>query len=285
MQNDEGHLKKRVSEWIQQQGYPLEMQVAGAFQKADFHVRLSDVYHDFDTGKSREIDVTAVRFSSLDEPASLQICWCIECKHSPEKPWVVFVSEAQRERVLPFELICSDIYQTFLFEAMQQDTLRSELLGIDLLKAGPICHGIARAFAPEEDVPFKAAMSAAKSAFARVLRVDELNKQRGPGAPFFCCLGFPLIVIDARLFECSLGPDETPILQEVFAGVVEWKGDHPLSSSALIYIVTKPVLGQFVDQVDSASRALIEFTHANMTLLTKRIPQGPKNAAPSSETS
>ena len=45
----------KVCEWLEKQGYPLEMLVAQAFQKEDFLVSLSDFYEDFETKSQREI--------------------------------------------------------------------------------------------------------------------------------------------------------------------------------------------------------------------------------------
>lgn len=55
MQSQDENLKERVSDWLEKQGYPLEMEVALAFQKEGFTVSLSDWYKDFNSGESREI--------------------------------------------------------------------------------------------------------------------------------------------------------------------------------------------------------------------------------------
>ena len=107
------NIETKITEWLEKQGYPLEMLVAQAFQKEDFLVSLSDFYEDFETKSQREIDVTALRWSDFDKPVVLQVCCRIECKLARDKPWILFVSQAQPERFMPFEVIASPNYKSF----------------------------------------------------------------------------------------------------------------------------------------------------------------------------
>jgi hypothetical protein len=77
-----GELKTKVEEWISKEGYPLEMQVAQIFQEAGYSVTQSDYYEDFETGKHREIDVTASRLSTPELQYIFQPCR-VECRIGP----------------------------------------------------------------------------------------------------------------------------------------------------------------------------------------------------------
>lgn len=90
-------LKERVSKWLEQQGYPLEMRVAQELQQAGFADRVSvgSFYEDPHTGKYREVDVVAYHLQTGVKPSSTMsfnvlVSFLIECKKST-KPWVAFV--------------------------------------------------------------------------------------------------------------------------------------------------------------------------------------------------
>ena len=53
-------LVQKIRNWLDTQGYPLEMKVARCFQKAGFRVSSSEYYLDPDERKPREIDVIAI---------------------------------------------------------------------------------------------------------------------------------------------------------------------------------------------------------------------------------
>ena len=78
-------LKERISEWLQRQGYPLEMRVAEACAKSGFRVRQSDYYVDPVFDKPREIDVSASLQREVGEVLA-KLSLSIECKADNSKP-------------------------------------------------------------------------------------------------------------------------------------------------------------------------------------------------------
>ena len=82
-------LKEKLRNWLESQGYPLEMRVARSFRRHNFRVFKSDYYKDPDSGVMRETDV---RPSLQDEIHGVlgRIGFVIECKQSKDKPWVLF---------------------------------------------------------------------------------------------------------------------------------------------------------------------------------------------------
>ncbi|ASZ14131.1 hypothetical protein KTO58_03345 [Chitinophaga pendula] len=52
-------LKNKVKEWLDKQGYPLEMYVAAAFQESGFKIAQSVMYVDPDSKTPREVDLVA----------------------------------------------------------------------------------------------------------------------------------------------------------------------------------------------------------------------------------
>ena len=78
----------KIKDWLEGQGFSLEMQAASAFRAAGFEVRQSSYYSDSETGKGREIDVVA---RDPDTLGVVDITFIVECK-STKKPWVILCS-------------------------------------------------------------------------------------------------------------------------------------------------------------------------------------------------
>jgi hypothetical protein len=96
----------KVREWLEKQGFALEMQAASAFRAAGFDVKQSSYYTDAETQKPREIDVQAQlrSFSGL-----VDVKFVVECK-SGSKPWVLLCSPDTLERY----------HRMFAFAALSQ---------------------------------------------------------------------------------------------------------------------------------------------------------------------
>jgi hypothetical protein len=79
-------MTENVRQWLEGEGFPLEMRVAAAFRKTGFDVRQSSLYADPESGKNREIDVIA---ADPDYIGIVEIHFVVECKSS-KKPWVLY---------------------------------------------------------------------------------------------------------------------------------------------------------------------------------------------------
>jgi hypothetical protein len=189
----------KVREWLEGEGYPLEMRAASAFRSSGFDVRQSVYYMDADTGKTREIDLLC---GVGDFPYGLaNLSLVVECKTS-KKPWVVFSSE---HTLLEFNRL-------FAFGILS-GKVRGELANTvhdvrDRLSWFPkrnrrIGYAATQAFAEKQDVPFSAAMGTIKAS------LDLLKPSDGGTPPFRAA--FPIIVLDAPLIDCFL--DETGEVQ------------------------------------------------------------------------
>src|SRR3970040_250032 len=133
MTNDDKSIETQIKDWLEKQGYPLEMKVALALQEAGFTTSLSDYYQDFESGETREIDVTGLRWSNFDKPVALQVCFNVECKLAHEKPWIVFLSQTNPKEVFPFDLLCSDIFRVFIFESIKSSDIMNRLYSSSFL--------------------------------------------------------------------------------------------------------------------------------------------------------
>src|SRR4051812_46473888 len=87
-------LDSRVADWLDTQGYPLEMRVARAFRASRFRVIQSEYYSDPETKASREIDVIA-SVDARNEDFLFRLTFVVECKMSRDKPWVLFTGTSR----------------------------------------------------------------------------------------------------------------------------------------------------------------------------------------------
>ncbi len=263
---DKKSLEENLEEWLEKQGYPLEMEVAEAFQDAKFTVSLADVYEDFETHEPREIDVTALRWSDENQLAMLQVCYRIECKQTRDKPWIIFISRAQPDPgFLPFNLVCSTVYRSFFFDSFQDDNFRKSLLDTPLFKILPVGHGITQAFTTGPDAAYAAVMSAAKASIARALQIDKFfNTRLTEREHYTCCIVFPVVVLDGRLFVSYIQTDGKACIKELPSGTLYWNRTNPASASPFLHVVTKPYLEKFIEHADMAANTIIEATVARM---------------------
>ena len=262
-------LEMRLVEWLESQGYPLEMKVATCFQNAGFSVSLSDFYKDPETAQSREIDVTSLRFTDSKNPIMVQFCCRIECKTTHDKPWISFIPQAQPDIPFPFNVIGSATVKTFLLNKMAEGDFNIKIKNGPLFTPRQVGYGVTQAFTTGQDVPYQAMMSAVKSSVARVTQVEELTKH-SQGKHRYFAIVFPVIVIDAKLFECQLEDTGRVQVHEVDSSVIYWKG---LDVSTLVHIVTKSRLEEFTNSVQKAANLLITIIEDNMNDLTKLIPR------------
>lgn len=197
----------KVREWLEKQGFSLEMRTASAFRAAGFEVMQSSHYIDRETGKAREIDVLAIHPDFL---GIVNIRFVIECKSS-KHPWVLLNS--------PDTLAYNRL---FAFAVMSQ-TARHLLAESPLLermvakfpwfrKDGLTAYSLRHAFS-DSDAAYAGAIGVAKACESFV------REHEGKGDKFkFLDFGFPVIVIDAPLIRCLLAENGEIQLEEIDEG-------------------------------------------------------------------
>lgn len=95
--NDNGlyePTRKQIKKAIEKSGYLLEQRICPIIERYGFLTKTNEQYQDQDTGKSREIDVYAVKFNNLyrkEFDGIFEIILLIECKNNSTP--VVFLSQ------------------------------------------------------------------------------------------------------------------------------------------------------------------------------------------------
>ena len=208
MPEEMNDLIKSILKWINDQGYPLEMEVAAAFQSNNFNVSSSDMYQDIHTGKYREIDVTALRWSDFERSQVVQVCWRVECKSSKDKPWIMFISSSPPDPFYPLSSLCTVNFRPKLIDIYNQPEFANRIRRLEILTPNLVSHGITEAFKDGADIPYTAVISAVKASIDRIKQVEEISKiKKVKGPSVFWGVAFPTVVIDGRLFACHLGKD------------------------------------------------------------------------------
>jgi hypothetical protein len=227
-----------IRNWLDDQGYPLEMRVARTFQEHDFRVVQSDYYTDPESEESREIDVVAW-FDKVINGVVTRIVLVIECKVSKDKPWLLFSSGKQvlsdRGRLkIP---AVSKVAKKLLLELRARD----DIVALPLFKTPPTVYGLTQAFQKGKDVCYQAAMTATKAAIAKNIEVDREQRSKLYSVPI-CQITFPVVVVDGRLFQIQLSDKSAIEISEIDWGVLVWRkapldkpfvGIHVLSLNSL----------------------------------------------------
>lgn len=246
--SEQDSLQNKVGNWIKGQGYPLEMAVANAFHSADFDVSLSDLYSDPETGEQREIDVVAATRKYPKGSFVFEMNYCIECKTSSEKPWILFVDSSYYRFSSPADTLQSSLWQRILLNDWRdKNGLESQLKNLHFFQRSFVGYGLTQAFTSGQDVCYKAALSAVKSAESFIKRCDDSIKSKGSFSTSLYSVGvaIPVIVIDSPLFVSWLSDTSELGVQEVDRAVVRWRrttSGRPCD----IHLVTKPAIESFV---------------------------------------
>jgi len=225
-------LRTKVKEWVEKGGLPLELQTKAAFKKEAFSVTHSAVYVDPETEKGREIDVIA---NSRDWSGMVQINFVAECKSSPQ-PWVVLVDRDDFPKPIYYSLGVVSENIGAMLRGVDWDPSRSEAWRVlEYMHAGG--YGIRQAFSNNNDPAYAAAMAALKASRAIALKPMGTTKRFQ--------FAIPVIVVDAPIFECSVGADGELEYLEVQSSEFFFNAYIPEEVRASIRIVRKEELVHF----------------------------------------
>ncbi|CAM2149572.1 Restriction endonuclease type IV Mrr domain-containing protein [Pararobbsia alpina] len=247
MTHNDSILESKLYEWIQKTGFPLEMDVASAFRKVEFDVRQAGIFVDRETNKGRELDVVA---SDPDSFGIIEVSFVIECKAS-SNPWVVLTSEdalARFNRIFAFGVLSKDA----MAAVVSRQPGKSPWFAKHVSRSDRCGYGLRQAFAGNNDSAYSAAMSAIKGCH------DLARRDLGdiPRLTFT----FPVIVIDAPLYECSMDNNGELLLSAVDESEFLFSARIPDAVSTCVKIVQRGHLPAFASRMKTLARdTRIEF--------------------------
>ena len=204
--SNQDDLEIRLTEWLSQQGYPLEMRVASIFRKGGFSVSQGSYYADPESGDNREIDVVA---TMIDPVGFLQVSGVIECKSSKDKPWILFTGQEQLSRLFSFGML-SEQARGKLVEKLSAG--KDEVLSLPwFVKPERTGFGLTVAFRSGDDPAYKAVLSALKAAI-------DVNAEGNGAYAVPLRFVFPVVLIEGRLFEATLDGEGSVMVHEIDDG-------------------------------------------------------------------
>jgi hypothetical protein len=243
-------LFSKVEKWLARQGYPLELRVGRVLSGAGWNVQHSRYYRDLRSTKMRELDIFASRFHDPGKGKPLVgLALAIECKRSPDKPWVV-LSSPQRmgEELFPSIVVVGEVAT----QAVNTFTELTKRAGrFRLLQSGARRgHGMVRvsfndhARAPNAAYAALQTVTSATAAFAK--DVDGF-----PLEPRFVQIILPVIVFDGALFELFLEDNGTEDLRQVDSAKVYSPISYGSGSMVLVNVVTVAGLDGLLQEANS----------------------------------
>lgn len=252
-------LDKKIHDWLNKQGYPLEMEVANSFQEVGFQVSQSEYYLDPESEDTREIDIVASLSKSYHQKV-VKIKFIIECKVSKDKPWVLFSSSKtslpNRSNIV--QRACSNLGLRILREVSGLE----EFQNLPLFKQpSSYAYGVTQAFTSGNDVCYSASMSVAKATLASITKSKEVPKDFKSIISFNKVstfeIIFPTIVVDGRLFETLLSEESELIVNEIDSGILLWRNPVVGRRFTIISIINKNSLNDFCKEAQETAEKIL----------------------------
>ncbi|MBK6888431.1 MAG: hypothetical protein IPH02_00435 [Sphingobacteriales bacterium] len=241
---EQHNLEKKLENWINSEGIPLEYYTSSIYQKERFRVFQSDFI--LDNGNSREIDVSAFLDFQIDELCTLRLYNIIECKWTKDKPWTIFTSQTTQMAVSAriAQSFGNEIGRTLLWHLAGEENLKR----LELFKnMKPNGFSGRQAFSKDNDLFYSSLQSLIAKTIIKLSEYDKYNHKN----PFeIITIGIPTIVIDGLLFETIFNFETEKVeLNKVNYSRVQWKGSSLTKYISVVDIVTKEYLPEYVRKI------------------------------------
>jgi hypothetical protein len=258
-------LERRLGEWLNSQGYPLEMRVARRFEEAGFSCGVSQFFRDPETAEVRETDVMAFQAESYTD-IDVRLTFVVECKSSRTRPWVFFVSgpNAWADINTHFLFTIASKQGRRLLNAVKRRDKVWDRLPLFTMPIRP-GYGATQGFTSGKDVVYEAGISVVKAAIARAKEADVVSEE-WPTAEIV----FPIIVTPAPLFEYYLGPEGQPVLSEMTRALFVWRNPSVGRYVSLIFVIRDDALVEFAQAAAMSAQYLVHQCQAEVESLGKQ---------------
>jgi hypothetical protein len=221
-------LENNLLEWLNEQGYPLEMRVAKLFLESGFTVRQSNYYIDYETNTPREIDLIASKVLTRGSKA-IEFNFVIECKNN-KKPWVAFCSNKPtlHERAFIVQKCGTKAAVIFLEQLAFKDPIFNE--SILFTQPSRTAYNVTQAFDNNSDSTYAAIYTSAKASWSIIEPYYDYNNHY--------LISIPLVVIAGKLFESYLDLNGEFKVDEVPRSTLIWNNPVVRMPNTTILIET-----------------------------------------------
>jgi hypothetical protein len=233
-------LSARVKEWVEKQGYSLEMRVAKKFQENGFTVSQFEHFVDQESHSVRPVDVVASLAKDIQK-SRIVVKLYIECKYSAkDKPWVIIVTSDKFDKFSFFSRVLKGQHPSNWsnIETLQGRVVAKIIqaidsnLGLDLFSIKNPGYVVAESLTDQKDHAYEAIIQISKSVEAHdieteetykqtLLMFDDLDQNSPPSdVGLFFSIAIPVVVINGQLFESYLGDKNEVEVLEIQNGTV-----------------------------------------------------------------
>jgi hypothetical protein len=272
-----------VRDWVEKQGYSLEMRVAKKFRDVGFRVSQFEHYIDQESQSVRPVDVVASLTKDIDN-STVNMKIFVECKYvANNKAWAIITTSERFSKYMYFSRVLRNKHPA---NWKTLDTLQGRLVGrliqfaegnrqftfFTRKTAGYI---VREALSDKLDYAHEAIAEISKSVEAHDIenekfyiqtiesfeRSEDLNSLSSLGLYF--SIAIPMVVINGELYECSLTDDGQIDTMKVNHGIVlvpyrrresNLNAQVTLSSVA---IVTESHLDSYIIEMKNALETLL----------------------------
>lgn len=243
-----GDLTARVKESLEATGFPLEMRVARAMQRAQFEIVQGDYIEDRDTKKWREIDI--VGYSEARSKTCRAIfAAAVECKSAVDKPWVLFTStDGYPPQLSVWRRATNEQGHSILSVLSLKPEIQDSPLFRLVERPG---YGLTTAFRKGSDVELthEAVHSVCKATVGLLQRLGDVPNEN------IVPLVWPVLVTAAPLFECFLNEDDELVVSEIKKGSLVWR--NPIvTRHTIVQIYTAEAFLKDMTTLKAASREI-----------------------------
>jgi len=234
-------LNKKIKDWLDEQGYPLEMRVASSFQKKGFRVIQSEYFEDHESGKMREVDVVAHLQHEYDD-ILVQLQLVIETKQS-KHPWVLFCSESIKLSDPARVAQRSSCSKGKLF--LRSIAKKKAIFNLPIF-AIPICpaYALTQAFTQRTDASYSALVSVSKACAAKAKEMTEYIKATGQK---IIEINFPLLVLSGGLHNAKLKKNSDIDVEAVDSSVLVWRNPILSPAHSIVHIADESNLDKLIN--------------------------------------
>ena len=258
-------MEKKLLEWFNKTGYPLELWTESILSKYKFQTVNSALYKDEENDIFREIDLTASRaWYKSDKDPSISINLIIECKKS-DKPFVLLSNKNQEIPKANF----NNYYGTKDF--VTRILFGNNSTSIDLPGKSSNGFKLTQGFVKGDETCHKAINTIIKS-FIDYLKNEEENLE------FFVehndhSLTLPILLIDAPFYELRTDENEKLQIEKIDSGVISsithLSKFYP--DSFPIPIITKDSFEEFIKGIEKSGAGILSHLIKNPMCTFKNI--------------
>ena len=280
-------LSAKVKNWVEEQGYSLEMRVAKKFQENGFQVSQFEHFIDQESGSVRPVDVVVSLAKDVGN-SRIVIKLYIECKYSAkDKPWVIVVTSDKFDKYSFFSRILKGHHPSSWsnIETLQgRATARivqslDSNLGLDIFSIRNPGYVVAESLTNQKDHAYEAIIQISKSVEAHDIETEETYNQTlqalddlddpsdyiksPPDFGLFLSIAIPIVVINGQLFESYLGKNNDVEVSEIQNGMVfvpyRRRETNPHSQVVLspVTVVTEKYLDNYVSLIKQGIESML----------------------------